>query len=85
MWSRCCGVAGGAGASVREGGLRARRRTARPLHLLRAETGGRGRLGYVPAALVEVVRARWYRPEVEAVVAEISAINAELLARRELR
>ena len=47
---------------------------------------GRGRLRYVPAALVEVVR-RCVRTaaEVEAVLAEISAINAELLARRELR
>ena len=49
-------------------------------------TAGRGRLRYVPAALLEVVR-RCVRTgaEVEAVLAEISAINAELLARRELR
>jgi hypothetical protein len=49
-------------------------------------TGGRGRLRYVPAALAEVVH-RYLRTgdEVVAVVAEISAINAELLARRELR
>jgi hypothetical protein len=50
------------------------------------KTGGRGRLRYVPAALVEVVRRYLHTGgEVEAVVAEISAINAELLARRELR
>jgi len=50
------------------------------------KTAGRGRLRYVPAALVEVVR-RWVQTgvEVEGVLAEISAINAELLARRELR
>ena len=49
-------------------------------------TAGRGRLRYVPAALIEVVRRCVHTgTEVEAVVAEISAINAELLARRELR
>jgi hypothetical protein len=49
-------------------------------------TAGRGRLRYVPAGLVAAVRARLARGEqVEAVLAEISAINAELLARRELR
>lgn len=48
-------------------------------------TAGRGRLRYVPAALIEVVRRCVHTgTEVEAVVAEISAINAELLARREL-
>lgn len=48
-------------------------------------TGGRGRLRYVPAPLAEVVRGYLRRGEqVEAVLAEISAINAELLARREL-
>ena len=47
---------------------------------------GRGRARYVPAGLVAAVRARLARGEqVAAVVAEISAINAELLARRELR
>jgi hypothetical protein len=47
--------------------------------------GGRGRLRYVPADLVAVVRAHLRRAgEVEAVLAEISAVNAELLARREL-
>jgi len=48
-------------------------------------TAGRGRLRYVPAALTGVVR-RYLRngEEIEQVLAEISAINAELLARREL-
>lgn len=47
---------------------------------------GRGRARYVPAGLVAAVRARLVRGErVATVVAEISAINAELLARRELR
>lgn len=46
----------------------------------------RGRLGYVPAALAEVVRGYLCRGEqAEAVLAQISAVNAELLARRELR
>lgn len=49
------------------------------------KTAGRGRLRYVPASLVAAVRARLVRGEqVAAVLAEISAINAELLARREL-
>lgn len=49
-------------------------------------TQARGRLGYVPAALVEVVRGYLRRGEqAEAVLAQISAVNAELLARRELR
>jgi hypothetical protein len=46
---------------------------------------GRGGLRYVPAELVAAVRARLRRGEqVHAVLGEISAINAELLARREL-
>jgi hypothetical protein len=46
----------------------------------------RGRAAYVPAGVVEVVRRYLQRGEqVERVLAEISAINAELLARRELR
>jgi hypothetical protein len=46
---------------------------------------GRGRLRYVPTELVAAVRARLRRGEqVQAVLAEISAINAELLVRREL-
>ena len=47
---------------------------------------GRGRARYVPAALAAVVGRYLQRgAEVEAMLAEISAINAELLARRELR
>jgi len=47
--------------------------------------GGRGRARYVPAALEDAVRRYLRRgTEVEAALAEISAINAELLARREL-
>src|SRR3984957_9808665 len=46
---------------------------------------GRGRARYVPAALADVVRRYLQRGEqAGAVLAEISAINAELLARREL-
>jgi hypothetical protein len=46
---------------------------------------GRGRARYVPAALAGVVRRYLHRGEqAEAALAEISAINAELLARREL-
>src|SRR6266487_526062 len=46
----------------------------------------RGRARYVPSALAGVVRRHLRRGEqAEAVLAEISAINAELLARRELR
>jgi hypothetical protein len=46
---------------------------------------GRGRVRYVPAPLAQVVRRYLQRgAEVEAVLAEISAVNAELLARREL-
>jgi hypothetical protein len=47
---------------------------------------GRGRARYVPAPLAGVVRRYLQRgTEAEAVLAEISAINAELLARRELQ
>ena len=57
-----------------------------PYAYLAAKTAGRGRLKYVPSNLVAVVRAGLARAEqVEAVLAEISAINAELLARRELQ
>jgi uncharacterized protein DUF6788 len=46
---------------------------------------GHGRARYVPASLAGVVRRYLLRgAEVEAALAEISAINAELLARREL-
>ena len=46
---------------------------------------GRSRAKYVPAGMAEVVRRYLQRGEqVETVLAEISAINAELLARRVL-
>jgi len=49
------------------------------------KTAARGRLRYVPAGLTEVVRRYLQRGEqAGAVLAEISAVNAELLARREL-
>ena len=52
----------------------------------RAQTQTRGRLRYVPASLAQVVGSYLRRGEhVETVLGEISAINAELLARRELR
>ncbi len=49
------------------------------------KTAARGRLRYVPASLAGVVR-RYLRNggEAEQLLAEISAVNAELLARREL-
>src|SRR5579864_9626796 len=47
---------------------------------------GRGRARYVPAALAGAVRRCLQRgAAVGAVLAEIPALNAELLARRELR
>ena len=47
--------------------------------------GGRGRARYVPAVLEAAVRRCLRRgAEVEDALAEISAVNAELLARREL-
>ncbi len=57
-----------------------------PYAYFAAKTAGRGRSKYVPSNLVAVVRAGLARGEqVEAVLREVSAINAELLARRELR
>jgi len=57
-----------------------------PYAYFAAKTAGRGRSRYVPSNLVAVVRAGLARGEqVEAVLREVSAINAELLARRELR
>jgi hypothetical protein len=56
-----------------------------PYTYLSARVGGVARLRYVPAALLNVVRRRVKQTEVfEAVIAEISVINHELLARREL-
>lgn len=50
-----------------------------------AGTGGRSRVVYVPAELAEVVGRRVSASErTEALLAEISAINLELLARRAL-
>ena len=56
-----------------------------PYAYLAPKTAARGRLRYVPASLAGVVR-RYLRngEEAEQLLAEISAINAELLARREL-
>lgn len=54
-------------------------------YLATGRARGRSRLLYVPAALVELVRRRVDQTaQVEAVLAQIAAINAELLARREL-
>ena len=57
-----------------------------PYAFFAPKTAARGRLRYVPASLAGVVR-RYLRngEEIEQLLAEISAINAELLARRELR
>jgi len=56
-----------------------------PYHYLSAPAGSTSRLRYVPAELVEVVRRHLERSQaIQAVLAEIAAINAELLARREL-
>jgi len=62
----------------------ARGRAHGPYAFFAPRRGGRG-MKYVPAALVASVRACLRRGEqVEAVLAEISAINVELLARRAL-
>ena len=56
-----------------------------PYAYFTAPRQGRGRARYVPAEVAEVVRRYLQRGEqVETVLAEISAINAELLARRVL-
>ena len=56
-----------------------------PYTYFTARSQGRGRARYVPAGAVEVVRRYLQRGEqVQTVLAEISAINAELLARRVL-
>ena len=56
-----------------------------PYTYLSARVGGVTRLRYVPAALLNMVRRRVKQTEVfESVIAEISAINLELLVRREL-
>jgi hypothetical protein len=56
-----------------------------PYAYFTARPQGRGRAKYVPASLVAVVRGYLQRgSDIEAVLAQISAINGELLARREL-
>jgi hypothetical protein len=56
-----------------------------PYAYFAAREHGRGRLRYVPSSLVEAVRGYVLRGErVAVVLAEISQINVELLARREL-
>ena len=56
-----------------------------PYAYFTARPQGRGRARYVPAGMAGVVRRYLQRGEqVETVLAEISAINAELLARRVL-
>ena len=56
-----------------------------PYTYLSVRTGGGMRLRYVPAAQVPVVLRRLQRTAVlEALLAQICAINAELLTRREL-
>jgi uncharacterized protein DUF6788 len=74
--SRRCGKAG---CRCAEGELHG------PYPYFSPRQAGRSGLQYVPASLAGVVRRYLQRgAEVEAVLAEISAINAELLARREL-
>jgi hypothetical protein len=56
-----------------------------PYAYFTARLQGRSRARYVPAGMAEAVRRYLQRGEqVETVLAEISAINAELLARRVL-
>jgi hypothetical protein len=55
------------------------------LYLAVGRAGGRGRLLYVPRELVAVVRRRVAQTgRIERALAEISAINLELMARRAL-
>ena len=55
------------------------------MYLSVVRPGARPRMLYVPADLVDLVSGHVAAAaRVEAVLAEISAINAELLARREL-
>lgn len=56
-----------------------------PYTYLSSGTGGAARLRYVPTDLVAVVRQRvTATAALQALLAQISAINTELLARREL-
>jgi hypothetical protein len=55
------------------------------VYLTVGRVGGVSRLLYVPADLVTIVRRRVERTgRIDGALAEISAINLELLARREL-
>lgn len=55
------------------------------VYLSVGRVGGTGRLLYIPTELVAVVRRRVERTgRIDGVLGEISAINLELLARREL-
>lgn len=57
-----------------------------PYVYLTAREGGARRQRYVPTGMVDVVRRHVQRgAAVEAVLAQISAINAELFNRRQLR
>ena len=57
-----------------------------PYSYFTPRAAGRSQSRYVPSGLVEIVRRYLQHGEAaEAVLAEISAVNAELLARRELR
>lgn len=56
-----------------------------PYTYLSVNAGGKARLRYVPSGLVAVVTRRLTATaSLEAVLAEISELNTELLARREL-
>jgi hypothetical protein len=57
-----------------------------PYTYLAVRTGGRNRLVYIPDELAETVRTQVaMTTRIDAVLAEISAINLELLARGALR
>ena len=76
------GVAGRTAPPLREGGMPVRaRRTARAVCV----PVGRGRLVYVPAVLADAVRAHLETSaRLRGTLEQISAINLELLSRREL-
>jgi len=75
QWRRC----GKAGCQCASGELHG------PYAYFTPRPAGRGKARYVPAAQEEAVRRCLQRDaEVRDVLAEISAVNAELLARREL-
>ena len=80
------GVAERADPPVQQGGCRCAEGAPHgPYVYFVPRTAGRGRLQLVPSALVATVGARVRRGEQrEEALATISAISAELLARREL-